>query len=59
MAYLDNTPEQQREMLATIGAASIEELFAQIPADLQLKRPLDMPPALSEMELQSAKNVPF
>ncbi len=56
MAYLDNTPEQQREMLATIGAASIEELFAQIPADLQLKRPLDMPPALSEMELQSALN---
>ncbi|QDT48555.1 putative glycine dehydrogenase (decarboxylating) subunit 1 [Symmachiella dynata] len=54
MAYLDNTPEQQREMLATIGAASIEELFAQIPADLQLKRPLDMPPALSEMELQTA-----
>jgi len=56
VAYLDNTPEQQREMLATIGAASIEELFAQIPADLQLKRPLDMPPALSEMELQSALN---
>ncbi|QDU44144.1 putative glycine dehydrogenase (decarboxylating) subunit 1 [Symmachiella dynata] len=54
MAYLDNTPEQQREMLATIGAASIEELFAQIPAELQLKRPLDMPPALSEMELQTA-----
>ena len=54
MAYLDNTPEQQREMLATIGAASIEELFAQIPAELQLKRPLDMPPALSEMELQAA-----
>jgi glycine cleavage system P protein (glycine dehydrogenase) subunit 1 len=54
VAYLDNTPEQQREMLATIGAASIEELFAQIPADLQLKRPLDMPPALSEMELQTA-----
>src|SRR5262245_22529572 len=38
-------------MLARIGAKSIEDLFAPIPAELRLKRPLDIPPALSELEL--------
>jgi glycine dehydrogenase subunit 1 len=51
MPYIYNTPEDQREMLQAIGAASIDELFAPIPDELQLKRPLDLPPALSEMEL--------
>jgi glycine dehydrogenase subunit 1 len=51
MPYLYNTPDDQREMLDAIGAASIDDLFAPIPDDLQLKRALDLPPALSEMEL--------
>ena len=51
MPYHYNTPEDQAEMLAAIGAASIDELFAPIPDALQLKRPLNLPPALSEMEL--------
>ena len=33
-------------MLAEIGAVSIEELFAQIPAGHRLRRPLDLPPGL-------------
>jgi len=53
VAYLENTTEQQREMLETIGAASIEELFDQIPSGLRLNCPLEMPPPLSEMELQA------
>jgi glycine dehydrogenase subunit 1 len=51
MPYLYNTPEDQREMLQAIGANSIEELFAQIPPDMRLKRPLNIPPALGELEL--------
>jgi glycine dehydrogenase subunit 1 len=51
--YLYNTPQQQREMLATIGVGSIDELFEQIPADLRLGRPLDLPPALTEIELET------
>ncbi|RIK80315.1 MAG: aminomethyl-transferring glycine dehydrogenase subunit GcvPA [Planctomycetota bacterium] len=51
MPYLYNTPDDQREMLRAIGAESIDELFAPIPADLQLKRSLDLPPAMSELEL--------
>src|SRR6516162_3880426 len=39
-------------MLETIGAASTEELFSQIPSLLQLRRPLRVPAALSELELE-------
>src|SRR5437868_8286263 len=50
-AYLLNTPADQAAMLAKIGAKSVEDLFAPIPAGLRLGRPLDIPPALPEMEL--------
>jgi len=53
MPYLYNTSEDQQEMLAAIGAESIDELFDPIPAELQLDRELDLPPAMSEMELNS------
>src|SRR5262249_25980241 len=51
MSYILNTPADQQAMLAAIGVNSIDELFAQIPADLKLKRELNIPPALSELEL--------
>jgi glycine dehydrogenase subunit 1 len=51
MPYLYNTEEDQREMLDAIGAKSIDELFDTIPDDLKLGRALNLPPALSEMEL--------
>ena len=53
MSYLFNTPEQQQQMLQTIGVDSLEALFSTIPTDLRLDRPLDLPPALTEMELQA------
>ncbi|MBS0208613.1 MAG: aminomethyl-transferring glycine dehydrogenase subunit GcvPA [Planctomycetes bacterium] len=51
MSYILNTTAEQQAMLAAIGAKSIDELFAMIPADCQLNRPLDLPPALTEQEL--------
>ncbi len=53
LAYLYNTPEQQRQMLDAIGVASLAELFDQIPAELRLERELNLPPALTEIELES------
>lgn len=52
MAYLFDTPEQRKIMFDAIGIASIDELFQQIPSELQLKRELDLPPALSELALE-------
>ena len=64
MPYLLNTPDDRKAMLDAIGAASVEDLFAPVPAGVRLNRPLDIPPALSEMELTAhmralaAKNRP-
>ncbi len=51
--YIPNAiPDVRSEMLAAIGAASIDDLYADIPPSLRLGRPLDLPPALrSEAEL--------
>jgi glycine dehydrogenase subunit 1 len=51
MSYLFNTREDQQQMLEAIGAASIDELFACIPPELRLARPLELPPAMGELEL--------
>jgi glycine dehydrogenase subunit 1 len=51
MPYILNTAEDQQAMLQAIGAASLEDLFAMIPADLRLGRDLDLPAALGELEL--------
>jgi glycine dehydrogenase subunit 1 len=51
MPYFLNTPEEQRAMLEAIGAGSLEELFAMVPAGLRLGRPLNVPPAMCELEL--------
>jgi glycine dehydrogenase subunit 1 len=51
MAYIANTAEDVRIMLDAIGLDSVEQLFAAIPANLLLERPLAVPSALSELEL--------
>lgn len=52
-SYLPHTEEDRRTMLGSIGVESVEELFADIPADVRMKRPLNLPQALSEMELKA------
>ncbi|HWQ78718.1 MAG TPA: aminomethyl-transferring glycine dehydrogenase subunit GcvPA [Anaerovoracaceae bacterium] len=49
--YISNTEEQRQGMLEDIGKASVQELFAGIPEKARLKKKLDLPPALAEMEL--------
>src|SRR5262245_66605449 len=51
MPYFYNTESDIAEMLQAVGVSSLDELFASIPADLRLKQALDIPPALSELEL--------
>ncbi len=51
MPYFYNTAEDRQAMLEAIGAKSVDELFDSVPAEYRLKRPLNIPPALSELEL--------
>lgn len=52
MRYIPITQADKEAMLRDIGVNSTEELFAaNIPADVRLNRPLNLPPALTEMEL--------
>jgi glycine dehydrogenase subunit 1 len=56
MGYILNTPDDQRAMLDAIGVGSLDDLFAQIPPELRLKRELNIAPALSEIELVAHMN---
>ncbi len=51
--YIPNSASTVKaEMLATIGARDVEDLYAEIPERLRLRRPLDLPaPMSSEAEL--------
>ena len=49
MPFIPHTDEQVAEMLAAIGVASIDELFADIPPELRCEG-LDLPPGLSEQQ---------
>jgi glycine cleavage system P protein (glycine dehydrogenase) subunit 1 len=49
--YTSVTDDDLREMLATIGVASVRELFEDVPAGLRLERPLALEDGLSEQEV--------
>ncbi|HEY7391190.1 MAG TPA: aminomethyl-transferring glycine dehydrogenase subunit GcvPA [Bryobacteraceae bacterium] len=51
MRYLPKSGSERRQMLESIGADSSEALFAHLPQEVRLKRPLDLPPGLSEYEI--------
>ncbi|MEM8910469.1 MAG: aminomethyl-transferring glycine dehydrogenase subunit GcvPA [Planctomycetota bacterium] len=52
MSYLFHTEEDRAEMLGSIGAESVQQLLdAQVPASVQLKRPLKLPAATDEINL--------
>ena len=51
MRYIPNSQADRKQMLAEIGAESIEQLFLGIPEKLRLRRLLNIPRALTEPEL--------
>jgi glycine dehydrogenase subunit 1 len=51
LRYIPNSSAERAEMLKQIGLSSAEDLFLSIPEDLRLKRQLNTPAALSEIEL--------
>src|SRR5215203_3357140 len=70
MRYLPLSDEDRGEMLARIGAAGIDDLFADVPKDKLLKAPPDLPRRKGELEVErilgrvaarnvAASSVPF
>ena len=55
MNFVPNTADQQAQLLARIGLKSAGDLFAGVPAQVRLQRPLNVAGGLSEQEL--VKNV--
>ena len=51
MRYLPKSPAEREQMLAEIGAASIDDLFSTIPAEYRLTRDLDVPRQMGESEI--------
>src|SRR6476659_5003447 len=52
MRYLPLTPEDRSQMLARIGVADIDALFADIPVEKRLKALPDLPLTKSEIEVE-------
>jgi glycine dehydrogenase subunit 1 len=49
--YTSVTDAERERMLAEIGAGSVDELFADIHADVRLDRPLELPDGMSETDV--------
>ncbi len=62
MRYLPLTPADRRDMLATIGAGSIDDLFSDVPAAARLTKPivwlLDSTSRLAFRLLEAGANTP-
>jgi glycine dehydrogenase subunit 1 len=53
MRYLPHTGEDIAQMLATVGAESVDALFAEIPSDCRRQGELDLPAPLTEWDLNA------
>ncbi|MBQ0822778.1 aminomethyl-transferring glycine dehydrogenase subunit GcvPA [Microvirga sp. HBU67558] len=64
MRYLPLSDTDRGEMLARIGVSHVDELFADVPRNLLLTEPVDLPRRKGELDVErilsrmSAKNVP-
>ena len=64
-SYIPSTQEERQRMLQFIGCQQVEELFAQVPGQVMLNKPLELPHGLAEkqvrqqMEALANKNVIF
>jgi len=52
MSYIPNSPEVRRQMLDEIGVADFTDLVKCVSPDVLLDRPLNLPNALTEYELE-------
>jgi len=51
MSYISLSDKDKKDMMAKIGISSLAELFRSIPKDIMLKRELNVPSPMTELEL--------
>src|SRR5260221_2627072 len=51
MRYLPLTEIDRRAMLGAIGVPSVDSLFRDVPLGARLDGPVDLPPAMGELEV--------
>ncbi|MBU1023165.1 hypothetical protein KKB99_02665, partial [bacterium] len=51
MDYVPHTEDDIKVMLEFLGISSLDELYSQIPRELILNKPLEIPPSVSEPEI--------
>ncbi len=50
--YLPHTEDDIRRMLDSCGAATLDDLYSDVPEQLRLKKPYELPKAMTEPELE-------
>ena len=50
-SYIPSTQKQRQEMLKAIGLESFRQLYGDVPKEMYLDRPLDIPSGMSELEV--------
>ena len=64
-SYVPSTLTERQEMLRSLGLQSVRELYRDVPEEVYLNRPLDLPAGMSELEVRrkvsamAAKNKVF
>ena len=53
MSYVPSTPAERQEMLRAVGAEDFRALYRDVPQEVLLERPLDLPEGMSEMEVKN------
>ena len=52
MSYIQNTNQDRKEMLETIGVSSLDELLESVSSELRVKGKLNLPGSMSEAEVE-------
>ena len=52
-SYLPSTRKEREAMLKAIGLDQIDDLYRDVPASVLLKKPLNIPQGLSELEVRA------
>ena len=53
-SYVPSTREERQEMLNAIGMKDYRDLYADVPSEMYLDKPLDIPEGMSELEVSRA-----